>query len=109
MKKDKELFRSWTIIDLDNFRYNVEQLKSHMASDTLYMQIVKADAYGHGSIEIAREAEKLGVQWLGVANSDKGYCSDWKILTRESLCSALHLKARLKPLLLMTLLHPFLT
>ncbi|MDP8241717.1 MAG: alanine racemase [Candidatus Celaenobacter antarcticus] len=72
MKKDKELFRSWTIIDLDNFRYNVEQLKSHMASDTLYMQIVKADAYGHGSIEIAREAEKLGVHWLGVANSDEG-------------------------------------
>ncbi len=72
MKKDKELFRSWTIIDLDNFRHNVKQLKSHLSADTHYMQIVKADAYGHGSVEIAREASKLGIQWLGVANTDEG-------------------------------------
>ena len=72
MKKDKELFRSWTIIDLDNFRYNIEQLKNRLSPRTHYMQIVKADAYGHGSLEIAREAEKLGVQWFGVANSDEG-------------------------------------
>lgn len=72
MKKDKELFRSWTIIDLDNFRYNVEQLRSYLPTGTHYMQIVKADGYGHGSLEIAREAEKIGIDWFGVANSDEG-------------------------------------
>ncbi|MBN2018096.1 MAG: alanine racemase [Candidatus Cloacimonetes bacterium] len=72
MKKDKELFRSWTIIDLDNFRYNVEKLKNILPEETEYMQIVKADAYGHGSVEIARETAKLGINWLGVANSDEG-------------------------------------
>jgi len=72
MKKDKELFRSWTIIDLDNFRHNVKQLRNHLSADTQYMQIVKADAYGHGSVEIAREAAKLGIQWFGVANTDEG-------------------------------------
>lgn len=72
MKHDKEQFRSWTIIDLDNFRHNVQELRKHLAPGVHYMQIVKADAYGHGSLEIAREAEKLGIKWLGVANSDEG-------------------------------------
>jgi len=72
MKYDNEQFRSWTIIDLDNFRHNVQELRKHLAPGVHYMQIVKADAYGHGSLEIARESEKLGVEWLGVANSDEG-------------------------------------
>jgi alanine racemase len=65
-------FRSWTVINLDNFRYNITQLKKFLKPDVELMQIVKADAYGHGSVEIARESEKLGLKWLGVANSDEG-------------------------------------
>ncbi|MEA3474959.1 MAG: alanine racemase [Candidatus Cloacimonadota bacterium] len=65
-------FRSWTVINLDNFRYNITQLKKFLKPGVELMQIVKADAYGHGSVEIARESEKLGLKWLGVANSDEG-------------------------------------
>ncbi len=65
-------FRSWTVITLDNFRYNITQLKKFLKPDVELMQIVKADAYGHGSVEIARESEKLGIKWLGVANLDEG-------------------------------------
>lgn len=65
-------FRSWTIINLDNFRFNITQLKKLLKPEVELMEIVKADAYGHGSVEIARESEKLGTRWLGVANSDEG-------------------------------------
>ncbi|MCK4339167.1 MAG: alanine racemase, partial [Candidatus Cloacimonetes bacterium] len=65
-------FRSWTVINLDNFRFNITQLKKLLKPEVELMEIVKADAYGHGSVEIARESEKLGTRWLGVANSDEG-------------------------------------
>jgi len=72
IKMINQQFRSWTVINLDNFRYNITQLKKFLKPDVELMQIVKADAYGHGSVEIARESEKLGLKWLGVANSDEG-------------------------------------
>jgi len=36
------------------------------------MQVVKADAYGHGAIEISNTALKNGAGMLGVANADEG-------------------------------------
>ena len=65
-------FRSWTIINLDNYRYNIRQMQKFLQPNVKIMQIVKADAYGHGSAVIANEAEKLGINWFGVANSDEG-------------------------------------
>ena len=72
MKQKTDSFRSWTIIDLNNFRYNIEQIRQKIPSKTAIMQIVKADAYGHGATEIAKEAERIGCKWFGVANSDEG-------------------------------------
>ena len=72
MKMTNQQFRSWTVINLNNFRFNIYQLKKLLKPEVELMQIVKADAYGHGSVEIARESEKLGIKWLGVANSDEG-------------------------------------
>ncbi len=43
-----------------------------MPENSAFMQIVKADAYGHGAVEIAREAISQGATILGVANSDEG-------------------------------------
>ena len=36
------------------------------------MQVVKADAYGHGAIEISNMAMRCGAGYLGVANADEG-------------------------------------
>jgi alanine racemase len=36
------------------------------------MQVVKADAYGHGAIEISNAALRNGASFLGVANADEG-------------------------------------
>ena len=52
-------------IDLDNLSRNISFLKTH--SQTKLMAVVKADAYGHGLVEIGLAAEKSGADWLGVA------------------------------------------
>lgn len=68
MKED----RSWIEIDLSNFEHNFNELKRHLAPETKIMQIVKADAYGHGAYQIARKAIASGATFLGVANAQEG-------------------------------------
>jgi alanine racemase len=69
MKND----RSWTEIDLSNFEYNFNELKKSIKPETKVMQIVKADAYGHGAYEIARKSIECGASYMGVANAQEGF------------------------------------
>ncbi len=64
--------RSWVEIDLDAFRHNLKALKSFLKPEQGFIQIVKADAYGHGAWEIAQAALKEGATALGVANLEEG-------------------------------------
>ncbi len=64
--------RSWTEINLTNFEQNLSELKKFMPTGTDFMQIVKADAYGHGAFEISRKAIQCGATFLGVANVQEG-------------------------------------
>ena len=68
MSKD----RSWTEINLANYRHNMARLRNFLPANQQIMQIVKADAYGHGAYQIAQEAQQLGIRFLGVANADEG-------------------------------------
>jgi alanine racemase len=52
-------------IDLAAFRANVATLQAHAGVPA--MVVVKADGYGHGISECAREARVAGAAWLGVA------------------------------------------
>ena len=36
------------------------------------MAVVKADAYGHGAVPVARALEEAGVDWFGVATVEEG-------------------------------------
>lgn len=53
-------------IDLDAIRSNLSLLRER-AGDADVMAVVKADAYGHGMVEVARTARAEGTTWLGVA------------------------------------------
>ncbi|HNX37404.1 MAG TPA: alanine racemase [Candidatus Cloacimonadota bacterium] len=64
--------RSWVEIDLDTFRANLRELKRLLSAGQLFMQIVKADAYGHGALEISKIALDEGAVMLGVANLEEG-------------------------------------
>jgi alanine racemase len=55
------------VIDLEAIRHNVRRLAA-VASPAQVMAVVKADAYGHGAVPVARAALAAGAQWLGVAH-----------------------------------------
>ncbi|MCW2769493.1 MAG: alr [Aeromicrobium sp.] len=58
------------VIDLDAFRANLSALAA-CAPGAALMTVVKADAYGHGMIPMARAARDAGSSWLGVATIDE--------------------------------------
>jgi alanine racemase len=62
------------IISLDNLAYNIKLVQEHLKGQNtpLICMPVKADAYGHGAVEIARAALKNGVYCLAVATVDEG-------------------------------------
>jgi len=64
--------RAWVEIDLGALQHNVQQLNRHLSAHTALMAVVKADAYGHGAVTVARTALKAGARWLGVATVPEG-------------------------------------
>ncbi len=70
--KNEQKYRSWVEVDLDNFIGNLKEIKRLIGTRAGFMQVVKADAYGHGAIEISNVALKNGARMLGVANADEG-------------------------------------
>ncbi|NLZ53773.1 MAG: alanine racemase [Thermoanaerobacteraceae bacterium] len=62
---------TWAEINLDNLRHNIMEIKRITSSATRLCAIVKADGYGHGAVEVAREALACGVSYLGVAFLDE--------------------------------------
>ncbi|MGW5076068.1 alanine racemase [Rhodococcus sp. NPDC004095] len=53
------------LIDLDAIAHNVRILREH-AGDAALMAVVKADAYNHGAVPVARTALAAGASELGV-------------------------------------------
>jgi alanine racemase len=58
-------------IDLLALAANVEVAK-RLAGRAAVMAVVKADAYGHGAVPVARTALGAGATWLGVALPEEG-------------------------------------
>lgn len=57
-------------IDLDAVRTNLAAIR-RIVAPALVMAVVKADAYGHGALPVARAAVEAGADWLGVADIDE--------------------------------------
>ncbi|MET3683953.1 alanine racemase [Alkalibacillus flavidus] len=62
---------TWADIDLDAIRHNVKQLKNLYPSPKNVYAVVKANAYGHGDIEVAQAALEAGADKLAVALLDE--------------------------------------
>ncbi len=64
---------TWIEINLENLSYNLSQFKLLLKNkDTKIMAVVKANAYGHGAVEISKRALKDGAYCLGVALVEEG-------------------------------------
>lgn len=65
-------FPTWVEVDLDRFRRNLGAIRAAIGDGRLILLVVKADAYGHGAVEIAQHAVRSGVSMLGVATLHEG-------------------------------------
>ncbi|MCA8959434.1 MAG: alanine racemase [Planctomycetes bacterium] len=64
-----QLPRVWAEIDLDALSDNLAAVRRVLGASVDVLGVVKADAYGHGAIPIARVLEEHGVAMLGVGDS----------------------------------------
>jgi alanine racemase len=62
---------TWVEISLDAIAHNVAEFRRWLPAGIRLMAVIKANAYGHGAVEVAREAERCGVDYLGVAFLDE--------------------------------------
>ena len=58
-------------IDLDAIAVNIRELKKVASPTARFMAVVKANAYGHGAVEVARKALGSGAHCLGVARAEE--------------------------------------
>lgn len=63
---------SWVEIDLSAIRHNVQVAKRRLAPGCRLMAVVKANAYGHGAVQVARTALSAGAAQLAVATVNEG-------------------------------------
>lgn len=62
---------TWAEISLDAVEHNISEFRRVLPPDKRIMAVVKANAYGHGATQIAEEAVRCGVDYLGVAFLDE--------------------------------------
>ena len=57
----------WAEVDLKALENNIRNIKSCIKNNAKWCAVVKADAYGHGAIAVARKAVEQGADYLAVA------------------------------------------
>lgn len=58
-KKDYPYERSWIEIDTGSLEHNARYLKTKLRPGVKAMAVIKADAYGHGAVEVAKRLDRL--------------------------------------------------
>lgn len=59
---------TWVEVDLEAVAYNVRQIKEIVGPEIKILAVLKADAYGHGALTVARTALNNGAAFCGVAS-----------------------------------------
>ncbi len=62
----------WVEVDLDAIAHNIIRLREIIGRRTRLLAVVKANAYGHGAIPVAKTAIEAGAEYLGVISLDEG-------------------------------------
>ena len=59
--------RTWAEISLPNLEHNYRALRAMLPAGCRFLGVVKANAYGHGAVPVAKKLEALGAEYLAVA------------------------------------------
>lgn len=62
---------TWAEISLDALHYNLVRFQEVLPDEVAIMAVVKANAYGHGAVEVAKQAISSGAQYIAVAFLDE--------------------------------------
>ena len=62
---------TWAEVNLDHIGENYKALKALAPEGTKACAIIKANAYGHGSVEVAKHLETMGCDYFGVATANE--------------------------------------
>ncbi|MBC7766344.1 MAG: alanine racemase [Hyphomonadaceae bacterium] len=65
------LRRVWAEVNLDNIAHNVKEIRRIVTPRVKIMAVTKADAYGHGYLEVAKTLVESGADYFGVAFLDE--------------------------------------
>lgn len=68
--RDNRYYRCFVAVDLSAIDHNLSQLQSHMAPGVKTCAVVKADAYGHGSVQVGKHIEDR-VDYFAVTSIDE--------------------------------------
>ncbi|MGI5954098.1 alanine racemase [Dysosmobacter sp.] len=69
--EESVLRRTWAEVDLDALAHNYRQARRMIGAGVRYLGVVKADAYGHGAVQVGRKLETLGADYLAVSSLDE--------------------------------------
>ena len=70
---DRPLHRqTWAEIDLGRLQFNFQTLKGLIPAGQFFCPMIKANAYGHGDVEVARALRACGATHLGVSLLEEG-------------------------------------
>jgi len=59
-------------INMDNLVHNFNEIKRNINPDTMIMPVIKANGYGHGSVELGKLYKKIGADRLAVSLLNEG-------------------------------------
>ena len=62
---------TWAEINLDNINFNLNNIKKILKEDTKICTVLKANAYGHGSVAIAKFLENKNVDYFAVSRIEE--------------------------------------
>jgi alanine racemase len=62
---------TWIEVSLDALESNWNELRKFLPDDMHMMAVVKADAYGHGAVQVAEQVIEQGADYIGVAFLDE--------------------------------------
>lgn len=64
--------RAWIELDMNNLAHNINQFRKILSPECAIMPAVKANAYGHGAVLIAKALQDLEIKDFCVASADEG-------------------------------------
>lgn len=68
---DRYTKRTWAEVSLDNIAHNYKVIRNNISNNAMMCCVIKADAYGHGAVQLAKLYEELGADWFSVSNIEE--------------------------------------